>query len=163
MVAEGAETLSEAWDRTRAAEIIASHAALPGATLPILNALQETFGHIDPEAEPMIAEALNLTRAEVHGVVTFYHDYRRAPAGRHTLRLCRSEACQSVGGRELSARCEAALGIASGETTPDGRLTLSPVYCLGLCALAPAALLDGRPLGRLDAAQLDAILTEIGE
>ena len=133
---------------------------LDGPLLPVLHDLQATFGHVDPAAEPLIAEILNITRAEVHGVVTFYHDFRRAPAGRHTLRLCRAEACQSAGGEGLAARAEAALGIASGETTRDGALTLGAVYCLGLCAVAPSAMLDGRLVGRLDEASLDALLDE---
>ena len=133
---------------------------LDGPLLPVLHDLQATFGHVDPAAEPLIAEILNITRAEVHGVVTFYHDFRRAPAGRHTLRLCRAEACQSAGGEGLAARAEAALGIASGETTRDGALTLGAVYCLGLCAVAPSAMLDGRVVGRLDEASLDALLDE---
>ena len=99
----------------------------------------------------MIAEALNLTRAEVHGVVTFYHDFRHEPAGRHVLKLCRAEACQAAGGDALAVARRAQLGVAMGETTADGRVTLEPVYCLGLCP-PPAAMLDGRVVGRLDAA-----------
>ena len=106
----------------------------------------------------MVAEALNLTRAEMHGIVTFYHDFRREPPGRHVLKLCRAEACQSMGGDALAARTKERLGIGWGETARDGSLTLEPVYCLGLCACAPAALLDGRPVGRLDALRLDALL-----
>ncbi|HUE92739.1 NAD(P)H-dependent oxidoreductase subunit E, partial [Pseudomonas sp.] len=103
---------------------------------------------------------LNLPRAEVHGVVTFYHDFRQKPAGIHTLKLCRAEACQSAGGEALARRAEAALGVKSGETTGDGQVTLEAVYCLGLCAIAPAAMIDGRVVGRLDAAKLEAIIDE---
>src|SRR5579863_8921311 len=118
--------------------------------LPILHALQEEFGYIDEAAEPLIAHALNVTRAEVHGVVTFYHDFRRAPAGRHVLKLCRAEACQAAGGDALAARAEMRLGVAMGTTTPDGSVTIEPVYCLGLCATAPSGMIDGRVVGRLD-------------
>ncbi|HMN87756.1 MAG TPA: formate dehydrogenase subunit gamma [Bauldia sp.] len=133
---------------------------LDGALMPILHDLQATFGHVDPAAEPIIAEVLNLTRAEVHGVLTFYHDFRRAPAGRRVLRLCRAEACQSAGGEALAARAERALGVATGGTTGDGAVTLEAVYCLGLCAVAPSAILDGRVVGRLDEAGIDALVAE---
>lgn len=149
-----------AWDSETAQNIIARKQAMPGALLPILHALQEEFGCIHREAVPLIAEILNLTRAEVHGVVTFYHDFRSAPPGRHVLRLCRAEACQSTGGDRLAARAEAKAGIPLGNTTADGRLTLEPVYCLGLCATAPSAMLDGRVIGRLDDRKLDALLAE---
>jgi formate dehydrogenase subunit gamma len=133
---------------------------LDGPLLPILQALQDEFGYIDAAAEPLVADALNLTRAEVHGVVTFYHDFRRAPAGRHVLKLCRAEACQAAGGDALAARAEARLGVAMGTTAPDGSVTLEPVYCLGLCATAPSAMIDGRVVGRLDEQRLDAVLAE---
>ncbi|KIZ40857.1 MULTISPECIES: formate dehydrogenase subunit gamma [Rhodopseudomonas] len=150
----------ETWETARAAEIIATHAGKEGATLVILHALQEAFGYVPEPAIPMIAEALNHSRAEVHGVFTFYHDFRKQPAGRHVLKLCRAEACQSAGGDALAARAEDRLGVAIGNTTPDGGVTLEPIYCLGLCATAPAAMIDGRVVGRLDAARLDALLTE---
>jgi len=148
------------WDTKRGDEIIAEHAQHEGATLVILHALQEAFGYVPEAAIPMVATALNLSRAEVHGVFTFYHDFRDKPAGRHVLKLCRAEACQAAGGDALAERAEAALGIACGETTADQRLTLEPVYCLGLCATAPSAMLDGRLIGRLDAARIDAIVAE---
>ena len=111
--------------------------------MPILHALQVEFGYIDQAAEPLIAEALNITRAEVHGVITFYHDFRRSPSGRHVLKLCRAEPCQAAGGDALAARAEARLGVALGETTADGRVTIEPVYCLGLCSVSPSAMIDG--------------------
>jgi formate dehydrogenase subunit gamma len=111
-------------------------------------------------AVPMVAEALNLTRAEVHGVFTFYHDFRHKPAGKHVLKLCRAEACQAAGGDALAARAEAKLGVAIGNTTPDDRVTFEPIYCLGLCATAPSAMLDGRLVGRLDEARIDALIAE---
>ncbi|MEI2806329.1 formate dehydrogenase subunit gamma [Albidovulum sp.] len=133
-----------------------------GPLLPILHAIQGAYGHIPEAAIPLIAEALNLTKAEVHGVVTFYHDFREKPAGRHIIKLCRAEACQSVGGADLGERVLAKLGLDWGGTTANGAVTVEPVYCLGLCACGPAAMVDGRVVGRLDAARLDAILAEAG-
>ena len=153
-------SISEPWNAARGAEIIAEHARLEGATLVILHALQDAFGHVPEQAIPMVAHALNLSRAEVHGVFTFYHDFRREPAGRHVLKLCRAEACQAAGGDALAARAEAKLGISIGNTTADDRVTLEPIYCLGLCATAPSAMLDGRVVGRLDEARLDALVAE---
>ncbi len=150
----------EPWNAARGAEIIAEYAGLEGATLVILHALQDAFGHVPQPAIPMIASALNLSRAEVHGVFTFYHDFRHQPAGRHVLKLCRAEACQAAGGDALAARAEAKLGIEIGNTTADNLTTLEPVYCLGLCATAPSAMLDGRVIGRLDEARIDALITE---
>jgi formate dehydrogenase subunit gamma len=150
----------EPWDAARGAEIIAEHAQLDGATLVILHALQEAFGYVPEPAIPMVASTLNLSRAEVHGVFTFYHDFRREPAGRHVLKLCRAEACQAAGGDALAARAEVRLGIALGNTTPDDRVTLEPIYCLGLCATAPSAMLDGRLVGRLNEARIDALVAE---
>ena len=148
------------WSAERTAQIIGEHQRIEGPLLPILHALQEEFGYIDEAAEPVIAEALNITRAEVHGVITFYHDFRREPAGRHVLKLCRAEACQAAGGDPLAARAEARLGVAMGTTAPDGSVSLEPVYCLGLCAVAPSAMLDGRVIARLDEKRLDALLAE---
>jgi formate dehydrogenase subunit gamma len=150
----------EPWDAKRGTDIIAEHSHLEGATLVILHALQEAFGYVPEPAIPMIAEALSLTRAEVHGVFTFYHDFRHKPAGKHVLKLCRAEACQAAGGDALAARAEAKLGVAIGHTTPDERVTLEPIYCLGLCATAPSAMLDGRLVGRLDEARIDALIAE---
>jgi len=153
-------TVYEPWNAARGAEIIAEHTHLEGATLVILHALQEAFGYVPEPAIPMIASALNLSRAEIHGVFTFYHDFRHKPAGRHVLKLCRAEACQAAGADALAARAEAKLGIALGDTTPDQRVTLEPIYCLGLCATAPSAMLDGRVVGRLDNARIDALVAE---
>lgn len=150
----------EPWDAQRAAEIIAEHRSVEGPTVVILHALQRVFGYVPEPAIPMIASALNLSRAEVHGVFTFYHDFRKEPAGRHVLKLCRAEACQSAGGDALAARAEAKLGVSIGNTTADERVTLEPIYCLGLCAIAPSAMLDGRVVGRLDEARLDALVAE---
>src|ERR1700719_3672596 len=150
----------EPWDAARGAEIIAEHTDLEGATLVILHALQEAFGYVPEPAIPMIASALNLSRAEVHGVFTFYHDFRHKPAGRHVLKLCRAEACQAAGGDALAARAEARLGVKMGEASADHRVALEPIYCLGLCATAPSAMLDGRLVGRLDEPRLDALLKQ---
>jgi len=150
----------ELWDETRGADIIAGHASQEGATLVILHALQEAFGYVPEAAIPMVAQALNLSRAEVHGVFTFYHDFRHKPAGRHVLKLCRAEACQAAGGDALAARAEAKLGVSLGHTTADDRVTLEPIYCLGLCATAPSAMLDGRLIGRLDEKRIDALVAE---
>jgi len=146
------------FDREAAEGIIASMAHLEGAMLPVLHALQERFGYIDEEVVPLVADALNLSRAEVHGVVTFYHDFRRRPPGRHVLKLCRGEACQSMGCERLVDHLAAMHGLSMGGTSADGRLTVEAVYCLGNCALAPAALIDGDPVGRLDADVLDALV-----
>lgn len=154
------EPCYEPWDETRGAEIIAEHAKQEGATLVILHALQEAFGYVPEAAIPMVAQALNLSRAEVHGVFTFYHDFRHKPAGRHVLKLCRAEACQAAGGDALAARAESKLGVSLGNTTADDRVTLEPIYCLGLCATAPSAMLDGRLIGRLNEKRLDALLAE---
>ena len=128
-----------------------------GALLPLLHAWLEQFGHVDDAAIPMIAEALNLSRAEVHGVVTFYHDFRRHPAGRHVVKLCRAESCQARGAAALEREMIERLGVAMHQTRADGGVTLEPVYCLGLCAIGPAALVDGRPMARLDRTALDRI------
>jgi formate dehydrogenase subunit gamma len=148
----------EPWSRERGAEIIARERQCEGATLPILHALQEAFGYVHAEAVPMIAETLNLTRAEVHGVVSFYHDFRREPPGRHVLRLCRAEACQSLGADALAAHVRGRLGVDWHDTTADGAVTLEPVFCLGLCSIGPSAMLDGAPLARLDSAKIDSAL-----
>ena len=150
----------EPWNAERASEIIARYRHLEGAGLPILHALQETFGCVPEAAVPLVAEALNLSRAEIHGTVTFYHDFRKEPPGKRVLKLCRAESCQAAGGVALVARAEAKLGVAMGETTLDRRVTLEAVYCLGLCHSSPAAMLDRHVFGMLDEAKLDALVKE---
>jgi len=144
----------EPWAAARAEEIIAPHLSREGALLPILHSLQETFGCVPREAVPLVAKALNLSRAEVHGVVTFYHDFHAAPHGRRVVKLCRAESCQAMGGEAAGRFLLAALGLPHadpwGGTTPDGAVTVEAVYCLGLCAVSPAALIDGEPMGRVD-------------
>ena len=149
----------ESWNETRAREIIAQHACQAGAALPILHALQETFGYVHHDAVPLVATELNLSRAEVHGIVTFYHDFRSKPPGAHVLKLCRAEACQSRGADALAAQAREKLRVDWHETTTDKHITLEPVFCLGLCACAPAAMLDDRVVGRLDAQRLDSLLS----
>jgi len=141
--------------------VIARHATMRGALLPLLHAVQEELGHVPDAAVPAIAEALNLSRAEVHGVITFYHDYRRAPAGRHVVRICRAESCQSRGGAAIEAAAAERLGVAMGATRDDGQVTLEPVYCLGLCAIGPNAMVDGRPVARVDGPALERIAIEV--
>ena len=148
------------WDQVRASEIIAAHASLEGPVLPILHALLDEFGHIPDEAIALVASGLNLSRAEIHGTVSFYHDFRRKPAGDHVLKLCRAEACQSMNGPQLARDLLDELGIEWGGTTPDGALTVEGGYCLGLCACAPSALYDGDPMGRLDRKRLDDVVRE---
>lgn len=128
--------------------IIEQYLDLEGPLLPILHALNERFGFISEAAVKQTADMLNLTRAEVHGVVSFYHDFRREPAGRHVIKVCRAEACQSMGCEDLVARLERALGVHIGDTSHDRRVTLEEVYCLGNCALSPAVMVDGELHGR---------------
>lgn len=142
-------------------EIIAEHQGLEGPLLPIFHAIQAEFGYIPEECLAQIAEALVMSRAEVYGVLSFYHDFRSHPQGRHVVRLCRAEACQAMGARDLHDHARAALGVDWHETSADGKVTLEPVYCLGLCACAPAAMVDGRVIGRLDEAGIAAIAAEV--
>ena len=142
--------------------ILAAPRDLEGPLLPILHAMQAAFGYIPEAAHRPIAEALNISRAELHGVISFYHDFRANPAGRHVLKICRAEACQAVGGAVLAEATLAKLGLAWHGTTANGAVTVEPVYCLGLCACAPAAMLDDRVVGRVDAARIDALLAEAG-
>lgn len=141
--------------------IIARHLATRGALLPMLHDIVAEIGFVDDAVVPRIAEALNLTRAEVHGVVTFYHDFRRKPAGKHVVKLCRAESCQARGGAAIEAAMAERLGVAMGGTRGDGQVTLEPVYCLGLCATGPNALVDGRPVSRIDAARVEKIAAEV--
>lgn len=146
----------------RVREIIADHMGLEGPLLPIFHAIQAEWGHVPQMAIPVIAEALNIGRAEVHGTMSFYHDFRTEPAGRHVVKLCRAEACQAMGADHLAEHVRSRLGVDWHETTKDGNITLEPVFCLGLCACGPAALVDGKVVGRVDEATLDRIIAEVG-
>lgn len=148
------------WDPDKARAIIEEFKNLEGPLLPILHALNERFGYVSEPAVKLVADILNLTRAEVHGVVSFYHDFRRDPAGRHVIKVCRAEACQSMGCEDLVARLERALGIHISDTTHDRRITLEEVYCLGNCALSPAVMIDGELHGR---ATEEKVLALVGE
>ena len=146
-------------DKVRA--IVDAHRDLEGPLLPILHAVQAEYGFVPREVQPAIADALNISRAEIHGVVSFYHDFRDAPAGRHVVRVCRSEACQSMGGEAVAERLLAKLGLDWQQTSADGAVTVEPVYCLGLCACSPAATVDGDVYGRLDDETIAEIVEEV--
>lgn len=148
------------WSAEVATEIIRSHSGVRGPLLPVLHALQEHFGHLDAEATRLVARELNLSRADVHGVITFYSDFRTAPVGRTTVAVCRGEACQSRGSRELERHAQESLGVGFGETSHDGGVTLDQVFCLGNCALSPAVLVDGRLVGRVDADRFDRLVAD---
>ncbi len=138
--------------------VLETHKDSPGALLPILHAVQDQLGYIPPAAVPLIGKALNLSRAEVHGVVTFYSHFRTTPPGRHVIQICCAEACQSMGSDALSTHAQATLGINLHATTPDNRFTLEPVYCLGNCACSPAMMVDDDLHGRVDPSRFDAIV-----
>ncbi|HXJ44863.1 MAG TPA: formate dehydrogenase subunit gamma [Bryobacteraceae bacterium] len=148
-----------AWDPQRALARIREHKDLPCALLPVLHALMEDFGYIHEAAIPLVAAELNLSKAEVHGVISFYHDFRRDPPGHHSLQICRAEACQSMGCDKLIEHVENRLATKLGETTPDRQYSLSPVFCLGNCALSPAVMLDGQLHGGVTPESIDALLT----
>lgn len=154
-------TRTHAPDLTRVRRIVAEHGDKRGPLLPILHAVQAEFGHVDPAVVPVLAQELNLSTAEVHGVVTFYRDFRTTPPGRASVRVCRAEACQAVGAAELAEHASARLGVGFGDTTPDGAITLDEVFCLGNCALGPAVQVDGRVHGRVGPARFDALLGEL--
>ena len=146
--------MAQAWDPVLAEGLIAEHLDQQAPVLPILHAIQDAFGCVPPQAVALVARALNISRAEAHGVVSFYHDFRDAPAGRRVVKVCRAESCQARGGEAAARFLLAALGLDWGGTTADGAVTVEAVYCLGLCAVSPAALVDGEPLGRIDGVSL---------
>ena len=147
-------------EATAAREIALRYGNRPDALLEILHDLQEHLGFIPEAALPALAKSLNLSRAEVHGVVTFYHDYRREPAGRHVIKVCRAEACQSMGANELVGMIERYLKVKLGQTTADGAITVEAAYCLGNCALSPAIMVDEQLVGRVDAKKFEKIVAE---
>jgi formate dehydrogenase subunit gamma len=143
------------------ASLIDAHRDRPGALLPLLHAVQSAYGHVPAEAVPAIAEGLNLSRAEVHGVIGYYAHFHAHPVGRHVVQVCRAESCKAVGADALAAQAEEALGCGFDSTREDGQVTLEAVYCLGLCAVSPAALVDGRLHGRLTPTRFEALLADI--
>lgn len=151
------------FDPVTASALIEPLLATPAPLLEALHALQDHFGYIDPAAIALLAERINLSRAEVHGVISFYHYFRTAPPGRHTLRICRAEACQAMGAETLLEHARDALGCDLHETSDDGAISLEPVYCLGNCACAPSALLDATLHGRLDACALNTLIDSARE
>jgi formate dehydrogenase subunit gamma len=153
-----AVSLQEIVDNT-----IESHHGKVGALLPVLHSIQDMLGHVPKEAVPMIARAMNLSRAEIHGVMTFYHDFRSEPAGENIIHLCRAEACQAMGARELERHIMASLGIGYGETTADGLVTLEPVYCLGNCACTPSIRINDEIHARVSSEKFDELLQCLAE
>ena len=149
-----------AWSADQAAALIQRLKDQRGALLPILHALNDAFGYVDERAVPMIAAALNLSRADVHGVVSFYHDFRRQRPGRRVVKICRAEACQARGAEALVRHAVQSLGVGFGETTPDGAVTLEAAFCLGNCALGPSAMVGKRLYGRVSPARFDALIEE---
>ncbi len=139
-------------------EAVERHRGKIGALMPVLHSIQDSFGFIPGEAVPMMASAMSLSRAEVHGVMSFYHDFRTEPAGEHIVQLCRAEACQAMGARELEAHARERLGVGFGETTADGLFTLEPVYCLGNCACSPSIRVDDETYARVTAEKFDALI-----
>lgn len=148
--------------RSAVVEVTTRLRLLPGALLPILHGVQQALGHVPPDAVPLIARELNLSRADVHGVISFYHYFRSEPAGRRVIRLCRAESCQATGGAALEQHIRQRLGVDFHETTADGAFTLEPVYCLGNCACSPAMMVDDELKGRLTPARFDAWLAAEG-
>ncbi|MEX3015030.1 formate dehydrogenase subunit gamma [Gymnodinialimonas hymeniacidonis] len=140
--------------------IIQKNIGLEGPLLPILHDVQAAFGHVPDTARAPIADALNITEAELHGVISFYHDFRRQPAGKTVLKICRAEACQAVGANDLSDKVLKLLGLDWHGTSADGRITVEPVYCLGLCACGPAAMIDNKVIGRVTA---EALVAEVSQ
>ena len=135
----------------------------PGALLPILHAIQDALGYVPPAAVPIIADGLNLSRADVHGVISFYHYFRDTKPGRHTIHLCRAEACQSMNQKTTEAHAKQKLGVEYHGTTANGAFTLEPVYCLGNCAASPAIMIDGELYGRVTPERFDAIVADWGK
>lgn len=153
------ETKPDAAAAVRSA--LACHIDEPGALLPVLHAVQDALGHIPADVLPQIADALNLSRAEVHGVISYYHDFRTQPMPGHRLQICRAEACQAMGAEALLVHARAQLGCDAQGTSQDGRLALAPAYCLGLCASSPALMLDGKLHARMTPPKLDALLARV--
>ena len=157
-MASQTENLLPAFDQAAVEAVIAQLKAMPGAMLPILHGVQDAVGYIPPQVVQLIADELNLSRAEVHGVVTYYHHFRQTPPGRHVVQVCRAEACQSVGGEALAAHAKAALACDFHETTADGVFSLESVYCLGQCACGPAVMMGDELYARMSPGKFDSLL-----
>ncbi len=155
-------TASESPQESVVDAIVAVHQHTPGPLLPVLHAVQDQIGYIPASLVPRIAQGLNLSRADVHGVISFYHYFRTTPPGQHVLHLCRAEACQALHGEATEAHARKRLGIDFHHTTADGKVSLDAVYCLGLCASGPAAMLDGKLHARVTPARLDELLAKVG-
>ncbi|MBL6752138.1 MAG: formate dehydrogenase subunit gamma [Nevskia sp.] len=155
--ATGERFLPEA-EQIKVAAVIARLGSLPGALLPVLHGVQDALGYVPAGAVPLIAAGLNLSRAEVHGVLSFYHYFRQERPGRHVVYLCRAEACQAVGAAALERHVKRALGVDFGQTTADGRITLEPVYCLGNCACGPSLMVGAELHGRVGTEDFDALV-----
>ena len=150
------------WDRTAVESIAHALKDQPGALMPILRRIQDELGWVPPGSVPVIAEILNLSRAEVHGVLTFYHDFRHEPPGRNIVKVCRAESCQAMGGVALAEHVKRRLRCEFGNTTNDRAFTLEPVYCLGNCACSPAIVINGELLGRVTPERFDAAVAALG-
>ena len=142
-------------------EIVAAMQDMPGGLLPILHEIQHALGYVPEDCVPIIAEGLNLSRAEVHGVISFYHHFRSVPAGRHVVQICRAEACQAVGARGLEAHVQTSLDVKMGETTADGNLTVEPVYCLGNCACGPSVQIGENVHARVTPERFDELMAAL--
>ncbi|MBV8773340.1 MAG: formate dehydrogenase subunit gamma [Deltaproteobacteria bacterium] len=151
------------WDRKRVESIAQDLRHKPGALMPILRRIQDELGWVPRDSVPLIAEILNLSRAEVHGVLSFYHDFRHDPPGRNIVKVCRAESCQAMGGVALAEHIKRRLGCDFGVARADGAFTLEPVYCLGNCACSPAVVINGKLLGRVTPERFDAALSEATE
>lgn len=149
------------WDEVQARQVIAGFSSLKGGLMEALHGLQHAFGYIPTESYDLLAEAFNLSRAEVYGVKSFYHDFRSEPAGHHIIQICQAESCQARGSRTLTTHIQEMLGIKLDETSHDGHFTLEAVYCLGNCAVSPNITLDGKPQGRMSAARFDSLLKKV--
>jgi len=150
----------DAAGREKVLAVVAELKGQAGPLLPVLHGVQDALGCVPPDAVPLIAESLNLSRAEVHGVISFYHYFRESPPGRHTIYLCRAESCQAMNGSALEAHAKARLGVGFHETTTSGAFTLEPVYCLGNCACSPAVMIDGDVFGRVTPERFDDLVSE---
>ena len=152
---------SEDFDRDIVQTIASSMKTLPGALMPILHEIQNRFGFIPPNSVPIIADVLNLSRAEVHGVISYYHHFKDHPSGKHSIQICRAESCQAMGADELAKHAEESLGCQFHETSADGNFSLDPVYCLGLCAQSPSMMIDDQLHAKMTPQKFDALISSL--